>query len=409
MIEGGRHEAAAPKVLVVDGTDVATSARGPASLARLESATGALRAALPTAECLVLVDGSLRQQLSSPEVARLEQLMEAGLVSEVAPTAAGGGEEMLKATEHREAAIVSNDTYFRERDAFPWLSLPDRHIGYSYGGDGWWVFMTRSAGARASWTGHDDADPRARRMETPAPTSSVAAPSQTAQSPRTYDDLLRSASPAVAIVRHDVVEAAAAVLFEGEAARPRDALVAEIVTRDLGLSMYGAAALLYRFEGSGIIAEAEPGMLARSADVTQRSAAAIVSTAILHELLPMVDGPPDEAAARRALGIPATRKASTKKAPAKAAKKAPTSTAAKKASATKAPAEKASVRKAPAKQASASQGPTEPSPLRTTRPRVRGGPDGTEWVVRCPACGAELVAPERAAAAARLASHHCSG
>src|SRR5688500_8942400 len=152
------NEPTAPAALVLDGTDLASSGRGKPSLARVESAMGALRAALPSSPLLVIVDADLELQVGEPEATRLAELVRSGAVEQMPPDSrATRGMAILTAAEERGAAVVSNDTYYQERDHFPWLADPERLIGHSYGGDGWWVFMLRSPGVRTSWSAHDGA------------------------------------------------------------------------------------------------------------------------------------------------------------------------------------------------------------------------------------------------------------
>ncbi len=300
-------EAVGPNALVVDGTNVVTSTPGKPTLSRLESAIGALRAALPSAACAVFVDAHLRHQLSEVEADRLDLLIHSGAVQELPRDGRGSGVSgLLMEADARGAAVVSNDTFHMEREGFPWLSDVDRVIGHSYGGDGWWVFMTRTPSARSSWTGHDAAAvgtglslvSRADEAAVVAAASGIGSPKEAiepdgdvdepargTQDARTYDDLVRWSPPATAVVPHDVVRDAVAVLFDTDGARPREELMAAIVTRGLGLTVYGAAALLYRFEGAGILREVEPGTLERSADVTEGSAIYRVSDDIVRDLL----------------------------------------------------------------------------------------------------------------------------
>jgi hypothetical protein len=378
-------EAAAPEVVVVDGASIAATSPGRVSLARLESALGALRAALPQAECIVFVDAALQGQLSEPEAIRLDVLVERGLFRLVSPDSkTSAGKVLLAAAEAAKAAVLSNDTFHKERDGFPWLLDDDRLIGHSYGGGGWWVFMTRTRSTRWSWTGHDAEGPAIESLHDVRD-----AAADTPPDPQSYEELIRSASHGVAIVPHAVIRDAVAILFESETARPREDLVADVVGRDLGLTVYGAAALLYRFEGAGIVREVEAGRLERSPDLTEDEAIDRVVEDVLEEVLALGDsalGHRDRAAARRALGLPAKRKAA-------AAAKAP---AKKKKTTTKAAATPAK-KPAPAKRAGRG----------AERPRVRTGPAGTEWVVRCGACGVEIVGPDRATATSRLAAHAC--
>ena len=580
-------EVAEPKALVVDGANVATSNRARPSLARLESAIGALRAAIPSAECVVFVADDLRDHLDDEELDRFDELVAAQVIGEVPADARGGpAEAILAAAEAVDAAVVSNDSYHRERDGFPWLRDVSRLIGHSYGGDGWWVFMTRGATGHISWTGHDAAAPAIESLRATVkdgellhehmrtevrprfvadgreavaaaqevlrwlsddpvsedlldgkgiPMSSVArcvratvtnlnlidlgyarlrdliaeAAEGTAlavvvraedtyvvreaaaraglaatdgepvvappapEHARTYDDLVLSAPPALAIVPHAVVQDAVAILLSSAQARPRDELVADLVTAELGLSMYGAAALLYRFEGAGIAREVEPGKVERSPDITVRAAIDGVCDDILEDLLTLganALGARDEPAARRALGLPmvgaarskgatrapakkpsparspaghdaeapaapkaragkarSTSKApGSKKAPAKAsatkaaAKKTPGKVRATNATAEKAPAKTSAAKtaktaktaKAPAVRAAATKAPAKQSASPAPargKPRARSTPKGVEWVARCPVCGRELVAPDRGGAAAKLDAHRCAG
>jgi hypothetical protein len=452
-------EGAAPRALVVDGSNLAASTPGKTSLARLESATAALRAAVPLTECVVLVDADLGSQLSDAEAARLDELVASGVVTQLPRDAPGGiARAVLTQAQERNAAVVSNDTFYKERERFPWLADVDRLIGHSYGGDGWWVFMTRNPSARSSWTGHDaapaiQARPDVRRSEQPArPAAS------TVRDARTYDDLVASAAPAIAVVGYAVVQQAVAIVFEEAGARAREELVARIVTADLGLTMYGSAALLYRFEGAGIVTEVGPGELEPSSGLSARAAADLVSADILGDLLDLGDsalGHRDEAAARRALGVPdaldvgasppaspgksappsgptrpeptaattpaakarptATKPATPAKPKAAPAKQGARTPAVAKATTKRAAADKSgkgSAEKAAKRPAASTARPASPAPAtgaRAVKPRVRSGPNGTEWVVRCPDCGAELVASDRAAAAAKLSRHRCRG
>jgi hypothetical protein len=450
------EDVAAPKALVVDGANVATSNRGTPSLARLESAIGALRAAIPAAECLVLVTDDVRPQLDEEERARLDELVASQLIALLPPDVRGGPRHaILAAAEASDATVVSNDSFHQERDAFPWLRDVARLLGHSYGGDGWWVFTTRGATGHISWTGHDAVAPAAasgrsaitRAVDTvlvrDGAASRVAVDAGAAPEPdevsgpgpegaRTYEDLAAWAPPALAIVPHGVVQDAVAVLFSSSGPRARDDLVAELVAADLGLSMYGAAALLYRFEGAGIAREIEPGTLERSSDLAVRTAIDRVCDDILDDLLThgaKALGDRDVAAARRALGLapgarpreaPPKEPARAESPPKQAATKAPKARAPakKKAPAARAPAKKqAPAARAPAKKQAPATGATvkaekaatqAPAPAGVrSKPRVRSGPSGVEWVARCPKCGREIVAKDRATATSKLAAHRC--
>ncbi|WP_245687110.1 Hsp70 family protein [Streptacidiphilus griseoplanus] len=143
--------------LIVDGSNLAWNGRPPRaaggrpSFAALEAAVRSLRFKHPDCDIHVVVDATLRHDVSAEERPRVEDaIANAKVVQPPAGTEGRGDALVISIAEEVGGVIISNDNFAPFQKAHPWLRAPGRIRGATHS-QGIWVFTPRvpNAGAPA--------------------------------------------------------------------------------------------------------------------------------------------------------------------------------------------------------------------------------------------------------------------
>ena len=134
----------AKRVVVVDGSNLATEGRTTPSLRQLDEAVRAYSEEDPEAEIVVVVDASFEHRIDPSE---REQLVDAELHGEVVSPPAGaigrGDAFVLRIAERTGARVLSNDSFQEFHGEHPWLFDEDRLIGGKPVPGVGWIFTPR--------------------------------------------------------------------------------------------------------------------------------------------------------------------------------------------------------------------------------------------------------------------------
>jgi hypothetical protein len=134
----------AKRVIVVDGSNLATEGRTTPSLRQLDEAVRAYAEEDPEAEIVVVVDASFEHRIDPSE---REQLVDAELHGEVVSPPAGaigrGDAFVLRIAERTGARVLSNDSFQEFHGEHPWLFDEDRLIGGKPVPGVGWIFTPR--------------------------------------------------------------------------------------------------------------------------------------------------------------------------------------------------------------------------------------------------------------------------
>lgn len=140
-------QAAVP--LVVDGSNLAWNGRPPRSaggrpsFAALQAAIRTLRFKHPDRDIHVVVDATLRHDVSESERPQVEAAIAAGTVVQPPAGTEGRGDALIiSIAEEVGGVIVSNDNFVPFQKANPWLRDPGRVMGATHS-QGIWVFTPR--------------------------------------------------------------------------------------------------------------------------------------------------------------------------------------------------------------------------------------------------------------------------
>ncbi|MFI5616276.1 Hsp70 family protein [Streptomyces sp. NPDC051567] len=140
---------ARPAPLVVDGSNLAWNGRpsramgGKPSFAALEAAVTSLRFKHPDHDIHVVVDATLRHDVSAAERPRVEAAIDEGTVVQPPAGTEGRGDALvISIAEEVGGVIVSNDNFAPFQKANPWLRASGRMKGATYS-QGIWVFNPR--------------------------------------------------------------------------------------------------------------------------------------------------------------------------------------------------------------------------------------------------------------------------
>ncbi|MGH9083283.1 MAG: NYN domain-containing protein, partial [Acidimicrobiales bacterium] len=132
------------RVVVVDGSNLATEGRTIPSLHQLDDAVRAYALEDPDAEIVVVVDASFEHRVGPEERAQLE---EAELHGEVVSPPAGaigrGDAFVLRIAERTGASVLSNDSFQEFHGEHPWLFDTGRLIGGKPVPGIGWIFTPR--------------------------------------------------------------------------------------------------------------------------------------------------------------------------------------------------------------------------------------------------------------------------
>ncbi|MEU9123459.1 Hsp70 family protein [Streptomyces sp. NPDC048506] len=145
--------AAAP--LIVDGSNLAWNGRPPRaaggkpSFAALEAAVRSLRFKHPDRDIHVVVDATLRHDVSAEERPRVEAAIADGKVVQPPAGTEGRGDALvISIAEEVGGVIISNDNFAPFQKANPWLRDTGRVLGATHS-QGVWVFNRRVPNAAA--------------------------------------------------------------------------------------------------------------------------------------------------------------------------------------------------------------------------------------------------------------------
>ncbi|MEU1288933.1 Hsp70 family protein [Kitasatospora sp. NPDC005856] len=148
-------EAGSPRVLVVDGSNLAWIGRSPRragvygnedrpGYAQLEAARATLSARYPGAEIHVVVDATFRHKVAEEERAAVEAALSKGEIIQPPAGTEGKGDALVAAiADDTDAVIVTNDNYVELQSRYPWLRRKGRVLGATHS-RGVWVFTPRT-------------------------------------------------------------------------------------------------------------------------------------------------------------------------------------------------------------------------------------------------------------------------
>ncbi|WP_405767368.1 Hsp70 family protein [Streptomyces sp. NBC_01538] len=141
--------AAVATPLVIDGSNLAWNGRPPRtaggkpSFAALEAAVRSLRFKHPERDIHVVVDATLRHDVSTEERPRVESAIADGTVVQPPAGTEGRGDALVISIAHEvSGVIVSNDNFAPFQRANPWLRDAGRVMGATHS-QGVWVFNRR--------------------------------------------------------------------------------------------------------------------------------------------------------------------------------------------------------------------------------------------------------------------------
>ena len=136
---------AAPKHVIVDGSNIATEGRSKPSLKQLNDAVMAFINDHPKAVITVIVDATFGHRIDPKEVAAFDKAVEHNeLVTPPAGTVGRGDGFVLSIAEKVGASILSNDSYQEFHGQYEWLFDEGRLIGGKPVPNVGWVFVNRT-------------------------------------------------------------------------------------------------------------------------------------------------------------------------------------------------------------------------------------------------------------------------
>jgi molecular chaperone DnaK (HSP70) len=152
----GKAQSSAASPLVVDGSNLAWNGRPPRaaggrpSFAALQAAVRSLRFKHPDCDIHVVVDATLRHDVSADERAQVEAAIADGKVVQPPAGTEGRGDALvISIAEEVGGVIISNDNFAPFQKANPWLRDAGRVLGATHS-QGVWVFNRRVPNVAAS-------------------------------------------------------------------------------------------------------------------------------------------------------------------------------------------------------------------------------------------------------------------
>jgi hypothetical protein len=134
-----------PKLVVVDGSNIATEGRAMPSLQQLHEAVMAFREENPEALVTVVVDATFGHRIEPAEVPDFDAAVEHNeLVTPPAGAVGRGDAFVLTIANKANATILSNDSFQEFHGAYPWLFDDGRLIGGKPVPHVGWVFVPRT-------------------------------------------------------------------------------------------------------------------------------------------------------------------------------------------------------------------------------------------------------------------------
>ena len=136
---------AAPKHVIVDGSNIATEGRSKPSLKQLNDAVMAFIQDHPKAVITVIVDATFGHRIDPKEVTAFDKAVEHNeLVTPPAGTVGRGDGFVLSIAQKVGASILSNDSYQEFHGQYEWLFDEGRLIGGKPVPNVGWVFVNRT-------------------------------------------------------------------------------------------------------------------------------------------------------------------------------------------------------------------------------------------------------------------------
>jgi len=133
------------KVIVVDGSNVATEGRTAPSLVQLDECVQALLEEYPGAEAIVVVDATFEHRIDASERSRFKDAELAGEVVTPPAGAIGRGDAfILKIADRADAVVLSNDSFQEFHAEHPWLFDDGRLLGGKPVPGVGWIFTPRN-------------------------------------------------------------------------------------------------------------------------------------------------------------------------------------------------------------------------------------------------------------------------
>src|SRR5687768_12379224 len=133
------------RVVVVDGSNIATEGRSQPSLVQLDEAVRAYREENPDAEIIVVVDATFAHRIDESE---RESFEEAAAHNELVYPPAGavgrGDAFLLRIAEKTKAVVLSNDSFQEFHGEHDWLFDKGRLIGGTPVPGVGWIFVART-------------------------------------------------------------------------------------------------------------------------------------------------------------------------------------------------------------------------------------------------------------------------
>ena len=153
----------ATKVVVVDGSNIATEGRSMPSLTQLNDAVMAFTEEFPDAIVTVVVDATFGHRIDKKEVAEFDEAVAHNeLVAPPAGAIGRGDAFVLSIANKVGARIFSNDSFQEFHGEYPWLFDEGRLIGGKPVPFVGWVFVERLPGEGAG-------EPQGARSDGTAP------------------------------------------------------------------------------------------------------------------------------------------------------------------------------------------------------------------------------------------------
>jgi hypothetical protein len=166
------------RVVVVDGSNLATEGRTIPSLRQLEEAVEAFVAEYPDYEPVVVVDATFEHRVAPAERDRVTQLDRTGeIVAPPAGTVGRGDAFILQIAKRANAVVLSNDSFQEFHAEHPWLFDEGRLVGGKPVPRVGWIFAPRNpVRGQKSRAGIKKAAALASGDSQPQPSETVASP-----------------------------------------------------------------------------------------------------------------------------------------------------------------------------------------------------------------------------------------
>ncbi|MBK9178987.1 MAG: S1 RNA-binding domain-containing protein [Acidimicrobiales bacterium] len=133
------------RVVVVDGSNLATEGRSAPSLRQLDEAVRAFLAENPNDKVIVVVDATFGHRIDPSEAAEYEAaVVNAELVTPPAGAIGRGDAFVLQIADKADATVLSNDSFQEFHGDYDWLFDDGRLIGGKPVPHVGWVFVTRA-------------------------------------------------------------------------------------------------------------------------------------------------------------------------------------------------------------------------------------------------------------------------